>query len=93
MKRLALVALPLVVVGFALVAVVLVARRRREWASTEPAIGETEAVDRDLVDAGRTPDAGIDVLSGYDEEHESEIEARHGATLHIPEDRLSVRQV
>jgi hypothetical protein len=89
MKRVALVAFPFVLFGIVLFAFVLVMRRRRDSVS----IGEAEPADLD-VDIGRaSAAAGIDVLRGYDEEHETEIEARHGATLHITQDRLSFRQV
>ena len=94
MKRVALVAYPLVVLGFVLLAFLLVVRRRRDSVPTEAPIAQSEPADPDVdVDLGRPPATGIDVARGYDEEHETELEARHGATLHITEHRLSFRQV
>jgi hypothetical protein len=78
------VAFPFVFLGFVFLAFVLVMRRRRSSLPAGWPIGDT---------AERRPEAGIDVLTGYDEAHEAELEAQHGATLHITEDRLSVRQV
>ena len=37
--------------------------------------------------------SGIDVLRGYDERHQEEEEAKHGAVLHVSNERISVRQV
>ena len=42
---------------------------------------------------GQQVASGIDVLRGYDERHEEEEEAKHGAVLHVSNERISVRQV
>jgi hypothetical protein len=93
MKRLAVVALPLAIVGLALLVVLVLARRRRNAtpAQAEDASAEPSAV---ADDPHRPPMAsGIDVLRGYDERHEEEEEAKHGAVLRVSTDRISVRQV
>jgi hypothetical protein len=48
-------------------------------------------VEREARDEGNSG-AGIEVLVGYDEQHEEDEEARHGSLLHIDVGKLSVGQ-
>lgn len=93
MKRVIVFALPLVFVGALVVAALAV----RRWRAARPEAGhyrvETAApVDQEADVRAANTGAGVDVLVGYDEQHEEEEEARHGALLHIDVGRLSVGQ-
>jgi hypothetical protein len=93
MKRIAVVALPLVIVGLALLIALVLVRRRRNATPARPddASAESATVAHDP-ERPRVA-SGIDVLRGYDERHEEEEEAKHGAVLHVSTERISVRQV
>jgi hypothetical protein len=93
MKRLALIAGPLVLLAV-LAAAVLIHRRR-----SSRRVMQAPRLDVSVPDeprpATRTANAGAgaEVLAGYDEQHEEEEQARHGAVLHIDVARLNVSQI
>ena len=91
MKRFALLALPAFVVGAALGAGVVVMYRSRSSRRAQPAVLQPRTTT--APDPSATATAGIAALAGYDERHEEELEARHGAVLHIDVGKLSVGQI
>ncbi len=93
MKRLAVVALPLAIVGFALLVVLVLARRRRQATPAQADDASAEPSDVAHGPSRSQVASGVDVLRGYDERHEEEEEAKHGAVLHVSTERISVRQV
>ena len=91
MKRFALLVLPAVVMGAALGAAAMVMYRRRSSRRTQPAVLQPRTTT--APDTSATATAGVAVLAGYDERHEEELEARHGAVLHIDLAKLNVGQI
>lgn len=82
MKRIALIGVPLLLLGLAGIALVLMLRRR---ASATPGL-EPAAPSH-----GSAAVAGVDVLSDHEMHREEDEEFRHGALQHIGEERLSIR--
>jgi hypothetical protein len=91
MKRFALLALPAFVVGTAVGAAAVVIYRRRSGLRSSPRVLQyrTSAAP----DTRATATAGTEPLAGHDERHEEELEARHGAVLHIDVGKLNVGQI
>jgi hypothetical protein len=93
MKRLALLALPLFLVAAIAGAALVIHRRRASRRDVQPRIDVSLPTDAALPAQAGNAGAGVEVLGGYDEQHEEEQEARHGALLHIEVGRLSVGQI
>ena len=92
MQRIALIAAPpLVVLGLGVAAVVVL--RRRSGVRRRPSPPVTDRRSAALRQAASSTDRGVDLLVGYAERHEEELEARQGAVLHIDVGRLSVGQI
>jgi hypothetical protein len=94
MKRIAVLAGPLFLMA-AIAGAALVVHRRRASRPGVRAARIDVSVPTEPQPAARTGNAsvGVEVLAGYDEQHEEEQEARHGAVLHIDVDRLSFGQI
>jgi hypothetical protein len=92
MKRIAQIAVPLLVLAALGGAALAVYRRRASRTEVPRYRVETGTPLDRQADAAGNASAGVEVLVGYDEEHEEEEEARHGALLHIDVGKLSVGQ-
>jgi hypothetical protein len=94
MKPIVLLAGPLFLAA-AIAAAALVVHRRRASRRRMPPARIDVSVPTEPPPAARTGNAtaGVEVLAGYDEQHEEDQEARHGAVLHIDVDRLSFGQI
>jgi hypothetical protein len=90
MKRVAQIAVPLLVLAALAGAALAVYRRGASRAELPRYRVETSGALEPQ--AAGNAGAGVEVLVGYDELHEEEEEARHGALLHIDPAKLSVGQ-
>ena len=92
MKRVALLAGPLLLVAF-LAAAVIHRRRASRRVGQAPrlhtSVRDSHPPAASIANAGTS----VEVLSGYEERREVEEEARHGAVLHIDVARLNVGQI
>lgn len=91
MKRLALFAAPLLFL--AATGVVIHWRRGSRRDAPPPYVEVSLSAARRPASSAAGAAAGVEVLVGYDEQHEAEEEVRHGALLHIDVPRLSVGQI
>ena len=86
MKRIALIALPLVVLAWVVAGLIVLRRSSRGRRAPTAAPGRAH-------EWAGNGSSGVEVLVGYDERHEAVLEARHGALLHLDVGRLSVAQI
>jgi hypothetical protein len=96
MRRVALILLPVIVLGLVGVVLVLVMRRRRTMSAEDAARSESaEPPPFDLSQPSESYEQrpSADVLTGYEAHREEEAEFKHGAAQHIREEKLNVRPI
>ena len=93
MRRLVLLAGPFFLLAVLTAAVVVHRRRAARRVVQAPRLDVSVPDDARPATRAANAGAGVEVLAGYDEVHEAEEEARHGAVLHIEVGRLSVGQI
>jgi hypothetical protein len=93
MKRLTLLAGPFFLLAVLAAAVVGHRRRAARRVVQTPRLDVSVPAQSRPATRAANAGAGVEVLAGYDEVHEAEEEARHGAVLHIEVGRLSVGQI
>jgi hypothetical protein len=94
MKRVALLAGPFFLLALIAAGALVIHRRRASRRVLRaPHVEVSVADERGRGTRAANAGAGVEVLAGYDERHEEEEEARHGAVLHIDVGRLSVGQI
>ena len=93
MKRLALLAGPFFLLAVLAAAVVIHRRRAARHVVQAPRLDVSVPDEPRPATRAANAGAGVEVLAGYDEVHEADEEARHGAVIHIEVGRLSVGQI